>query len=134
MKNRYAVIIFRILCFAVLIGFALPASAAEMRPVEVKPKDVAQSAEHRIALVIGNANYRGGSLRNPDAAENVRIEEVSAKTTSIVLEKLAPPPVVGNKIGDVYRDSATGMEFVFVKGGCYEMGDTFGDEKKFSTS
>jgi sulfatase modifying factor 1 len=27
----------------------------------------------------------------------------------------------------VYRDSTTGMEFILVKGGCFEMGDTFGD-------
>jgi formylglycine-generating enzyme required for sulfatase activity len=26
-----------------------------------------------------------------------------------------------------YKDAVTGMEFVFVKGGCYQMGDTFGD-------
>jgi formylglycine-generating enzyme required for sulfatase activity len=26
-----------------------------------------------------------------------------------------------------YKDSVAGMEFIFVKGGCYEMGDTFGD-------
>ena len=26
-----------------------------------------------------------------------------------------------------FKDTVTGMEFVFVKGGCYEMGDTFGD-------
>ena len=26
-----------------------------------------------------------------------------------------------------FTDATTGMEFVFVKGGCYEMGDTFGD-------
>jgi hypothetical protein len=25
------------------------------------------------------------------------------------------------------RDTVTGMEFIFVKGGCYQMGDTFGD-------
>ena len=29
--------------------------------------------------------------------------------------------------GTTYRDPTTGMEFVFVKGGCYQMGDTFGD-------
>jgi hypothetical protein len=27
----------------------------------------------------------------------------------------------------IYRDSSTGMEFILVKGGCFEMGDTFGD-------
>jgi formylglycine-generating enzyme required for sulfatase activity len=31
------------------------------------------------------------------------------------------------KIGQPYTDPTTGMEFVFVKGGCYQMGDTFGD-------
>ena len=35
--------------------------------------------------------------------------------------------------GGVFTDAGTGMEFVFVKGGCYQMGDTFGggdrDEK-----
>jgi formylglycine-generating enzyme required for sulfatase activity len=30
----------------------------------------------------------------------------------------------GNK---TYRDPTTGMEFIFVKGGCYQMGDSFGD-------
>ncbi|HUU49733.1 MAG TPA: formylglycine-generating enzyme family protein [Nitrospinota bacterium] len=28
---------------------------------------------------------------------------------------------------DGYKEPITGMEFVFVKGGCFEMGDTFGD-------
>jgi formylglycine-generating enzyme required for sulfatase activity len=27
----------------------------------------------------------------------------------------------------MFKDPVTGMEFVFVKGGCFEMGDTFGD-------
>ncbi len=29
--------------------------------------------------------------------------------------------------GKQFKDPVTGMEFVFVKGGCFEMGDTFGD-------
>jgi len=29
--------------------------------------------------------------------------------------------------GKIYRDPITGMEFVFVKGGCFQIGDTFGD-------
>jgi formylglycine-generating enzyme required for sulfatase activity len=43
------------------------------------------------------------------------------------MEKPAPPPAATARTGDVSRDPTTGMEFVFVKGGCYEMGDTFGD-------
>ena len=31
------------------------------------------------------------------------------------------------KKGSFFADPVTGMEFVFVRGGCYEMGDTFGD-------
>src|SRR3989338_5076446 len=29
--------------------------------------------------------------------------------------------------GALYTDPTTGMEMVFVKGGCFQMGDTFGD-------
>jgi len=32
--------------------------------------------------------------------------------------------------GGKFTDSVTGMEFVFIKGGCFEMGDTFGDGDK----
>ena len=62
MKNRCVAML---LCLALLIGLALPTRAAEKRRVEVKPKVVYQPTEHRIALVIGNANYRIGPLRNP---------------------------------------------------------------------
>ena len=37
-------------------------------------------------------------------------------------EKVAMATVVGDT-----RDTVTGMELIFVKGGCYQMGDTFGD-------
>ena len=32
--------------------------------------------------------------------------------------------------GGAFTDATTGMPFVFVKGGCYQMGDTFGDGDK----
>ncbi len=41
----------------------------------------------------------------------------------------AEPSASGGKktsLGE-YRDPATGMEFILVKGGCYQMGDVFGD-------
>ena len=37
-------------------------------------------------------------------------------------EKVAMATVIGDT-----RDTVTGMELIFVKGGCYQMGDTFGD-------
>ncbi len=33
----------------------------------------------------------------------------------------------GPWLGSTFTDPTTGMEFVFVKGGCFQMGDTFGD-------
>jgi len=42
-------------------------------------------------------------------------------------EKSASVMLVGEVAPSTYRDPITGMEFVFVKGGCYQMGDTFGD-------
>ncbi|MCP5004851.1 MAG: formylglycine-generating enzyme family protein [Planctomycetes bacterium] len=44
----------------------------------------------------------------------------------VVLFKGALEP----EIADTWNDPETGMEFVFVTGGCYRMGDTFGDGGK----
>jgi hypothetical protein len=41
---------------------------------------------------------------------------------------LVPQPHRQPGEGVGFIDPTTGMEFVFVKGGCYEMGDTFGDD------
>ena len=43
------------------------------------------------------------------------------------LAMAAPRRVWEAVTGKSYTDPTTGMEFVFVKGGCYQMGDTFGD-------
>jgi formylglycine-generating enzyme required for sulfatase activity len=40
---------------------------------------------------------------------------------------MAPRPSKTSTGGSTYTDPTTGMEFVRVKGGCYQMGDTFGD-------
>jgi formylglycine-generating enzyme required for sulfatase activity len=34
------------------------------------------------------------------------------------------------KQGDVYTEPTTGMEFVYIPGGCFQMGDTFGEGEK----
>jgi formylglycine-generating enzyme required for sulfatase activity len=72
------------------------------------------------SIVLKKAGY-------PDASEDIRVEAGGAKTISIVMEKPAPPPVAETKTGDITRDPVTGMELVFVQGGCYQMGDAFGD-------
>ena len=55
-------------------------------------------------------------------------------TVDISLLAKKPVPITSKQQNRVhssssrsFTDSKTGMEFVFVKGGCYQMGDTFGD-------
>lgn len=39
----------------------------------------------------------------------------------------APRPPESTSESRTYTEPSTGMKFVFIKGGCYQMGDTFGD-------
>ena len=48
-------------------------------------------------------------------------------TISLTNESLAEGIEPSLPADNFYRDAVTGMEFVFIKGGCFEMGDTFGD-------
>jgi formylglycine-generating enzyme required for sulfatase activity len=41
-----------------------------------------------------------------------------------------PKPATGPKPGDIWKDPVTGMEFVWVQGGCYKMGQTETEKKK----
>jgi sulfatase modifying factor 1 len=47
-------------------------------------------------------------------------------TTPTPAKAESPAPAAKSALGE-YRETATGMEFVLVKGGCYQMGATFGD-------
>ncbi len=51
-------------------------------------------------------------------------EPKSGASNTYPKEKISRPPV-GTTV--MYTNPETGMEFVYVEGGCYEMGDTFGD-------
>ncbi|MBF0405584.1 MAG: SUMF1/EgtB/PvdO family nonheme iron enzyme [Nitrospirae bacterium] len=65
-------------------------------------------------------------VQSPTIPPTPAIEVVKKGTLSelkIDLEKQETTPLTDT-------DPVTGMEFVFVKGGCYQMGDTFGDGKE----
>lgn len=49
--------------------------------------------------------------------------------TAILLLNASLPEGAGSSLfsNDPYRDPVTGMEFLFVEGGCFEMGDTHGE-------
>ena len=53
-------------------------------------------------------------------------EEIVSVTPSTPI-KAQPQP---SSVPPTWEDPVTGMEFVFIKGGCFEMGDTFGDGDK----
>ncbi|MFH0782750.1 MAG: SUMF1/EgtB/PvdO family nonheme iron enzyme [Pseudomonadota bacterium] len=57
-------------------------------------------------------------------AEQARLAEEKTKAEEAEQKRLA---ALGPKSGDVFTDSTTGMEFVYVPKGCFQMGDTFGD-------
>ena len=60
---------------------------------------------------------------------------VPEKTAEIVVDRETTVVITGPKVGDVWNDSVTGMVFVWVPGGCYQMGcgswdwDCLSDEK-----
>jgi TPR repeat protein len=57
----------------------------------------------------------------PVGQPEVKKKDTTSQSTAVVPP--SPVPVEGATL----RDSVTGMEFVYVPGGCFQMGDTFGD-------
>lgn len=62
------------------------------------------------------------ALEDQDKEKAATFKSAPATTPAPVVVVVTPPPVRASS----YTDSITGMEFVYVKGGCYQMGDTFG--------
>jgi formylglycine-generating enzyme required for sulfatase activity len=50
-----------------------------------------------------------------------KVKAIQKKESPVSAETKAPQD------SEIYTDSITGIEFIFVKGGCYQMGDIFGD-------
>jgi formylglycine-generating enzyme len=64
------------------------------------------------------------------ASQAVDAPPTKLKLRSTSAPELTPPTAVTQLPAGApptYKDPYTGMEFVFVKGGCYQMGDTFGE-------
>ena len=64
-----------------------------------------------------------------DKQETLVLKEGEKLTRSVTLEKAVvavSPPAAGSATG-TWRDPKTGIEFVLVRGGSFDMGDTFGD-------
>ncbi len=88
-----------------------------------------------VAMFMGNSaggfsmlNYRS----EPVQIDSVTLAVVSPSTptptpTPFPTPTPTPTPTPIPTPGASFTDPVTGMEFVYVKGGCYQMGDTFGD-------
>ncbi|MBF0520971.1 MAG: SUMF1/EgtB/PvdO family nonheme iron enzyme [Nitrospirae bacterium] len=65
--------------------------------------------------------------------EKNRIKAARAKVEAERLAMVNNPLKIERATTDnaPYTDTITGMEFVFVRGGCYKMGDTFGDGESY---
>ena len=59
-------------------------------------------------------------------SEDELIELIQGSVRELLGES---PATLAKTASGEYRDPTTGMEFVLVKGGCFEMGDAFGDGK-----
>jgi formylglycine-generating enzyme required for sulfatase activity len=103
------------IAFAVPISFALPLLASipdfdltalgKSKPV-LKPPEIAEKVMPAVVQIIaGSASAQERPAGRPSAQSRERAAQGI----------------------ETYREPVTGMEFVRIQGGCYEMGDTFGD-------
>ncbi len=78
-----------------------------------------------VTMFMGN-NTGGFSMLNY-SSEPVQVDSVTLAVVSPSTPSPNPFPTPTPTPGASFTDATTGMEFVYVKGGCYQMGDTFGD-------
>lgn len=101
---------------------------------EEKPKDIVVGLVFW-AVVIGIVVAGFKSCDNKEEAP-AAVEQAAPAAEPAPAAPVAPEapyrapaaePAPASGPGSIYTDPATGMQFVYVKGGCYRMGDTFGD-------
>ncbi len=90
-----------------------------------------------IAVIFAILSYVFGWGKNiPDENDNefpvesTQMKTMKEKNVEVIEKKFDSSIAVTNKERPhIYTDTVTGMEFVFVKGGCYERGNIFGNER-----
>ncbi len=99
--------------------------AKRLRDNEGIVEDFAEWAVDSWAVALGK-EVEASRAAKSDTGEIKDEEEPKSKPSNTYpKEELSRPTV------ESYTDPVTGMEFVYVNGGCYEMGDTFGDGEKY---
>jgi len=134
-------------CICLLALVLLLAHAAQIHAAEVNNVTSAQvgnrvqftydlTGEEREAEVTVNLTVPGGDRKTADLHLEGDVGKVRPGKGKVIWWNVLQdfPRGMNAEIaweitagGQSFTDAATGMGFVFVKGGCYEMGDTFGD-------
>ena len=104
---------------------------ARVRILHIKPKYRAG-----IALAAGTYTLEVSAPDYQSQQRQVKLVRGKALVEDFILkpeEDGMPEPVVAvvtprpQRLAQTFTDATTGMKFVLVKGGCYQMGDTFGE-------
>jgi len=106
------------------------------RQADFRERGEDRQALHGIPEPIDTQNPRAeNAISKTCESEDELIELIQGSVRELLGESPATPapakaespaPAAKTAPGE-YRETATGMEFVLVKGGCYQMGDTFGE-------
>jgi formylglycine-generating enzyme required for sulfatase activity len=134
-------------CICLLALILLFAHAAPLPAAEVKNVQSTQvgnrvqftydlTGEEREAEVTVNLTVPGGDRKTADLHLEGDVGKVKPGRGKVIWWNVLQdfPRGLNSEIaweitagGQSFTDATTGMEFIFVKGGCYEMGDTYGD-------
>ena len=134
-----------ILLFVFFFFAALPVNAAEVKNISSRQVgnrvqftyDLTgdeNEAEVNVALTVGGKSFQPSELHLEGDVGKVKPGRGKTIWWNVLQDfprgldqDIACEITAGGK---TFKDAATGMEMIFVKGGCYQMGDTFGDGGK----
>jgi len=134
-----------IVVLLLIVLFALPAYAAELKNEKARQEGnrlvisfdlegKEKEAEVNLTITVEDKTYKSSELHIEGDVGKLKTGKGKKVTWNILQD--FPKGLRGEAewelttSGDSFADSATGIQMVFVKGGCYQMGDTFGDGDK----
>ena len=134
-----------IVVLLLIVLFALPAYAAELKNEKARQEGnrlvisfdlegKEKEAEVNLTITVEDKTYKPSDLHIEGDVGKIKTGKGKKVTWNILQD--FPKGLRGEAewelttSGDSFADSATGIQMIFVKGGCYQMGDTFGDGDK----
>ena len=97
------------------------------RGANIRILNISQAYHDGIALAPGRYHIEVSQSGYKKKKQWINISGTQGVDLHVSLEKNTAQAPSGKKAGETWTEPTTGMEFVWVEGGCYQMGDTFGD-------